>query len=191
MKQDQYNKSATKVMGWIAILTLLLLSGCGGEKLERHWDGQWQRTITVPKGVQGRCVDEQLLIDKKTWRLKATLYPTFQCSQAYLELVYQGTLEQVAVKNDSDARQLELLISDIHLVEMVDILGEERTALKGSALKTLDADYVPEQYRVFRQKAVLGKDYHTLRSDLYWPLIQLAISEYPNKNAQITYKRLQ
>lgn len=189
MKYDVSNKSAGKFAGVIALMMLLLLTACSGDEVERLWEGQWQRTINVPRGIQGRCVDEELTVNKKSWQLKATIYPTFQCSQAYLELTYRGSLEQVEIKNGSDNRQLVLVVEQINLVEMVDISGEERSVLKGAALRALDEQYVPQSHRSFRQKVVLGADAQSLRSDIYWPLLQLAISEYPDVNAQLTYKR--
>lgn len=166
-----------------------MLGGCSAEHTERSWEGSWQRTIHVPRGVQGRCVDEELFIEKKTWRLKATLYPTFQCSQPFLELLYVGTLEQVEIKNGSDKRQLTLQVSSIDLAEMVDIAGTERAVVSGSALRTLARRYVPEEHRVFRQQVWMGKDNASLRSDIYQPLLNLAIADYPDKKAQLVYRR--
>src|SRR5690606_8648782 len=114
-------KSTGKRAGFIALIGLLMLSACSREEVARHWEGQWQRTIHVPRGIQGRCVDEELTIDKKMWRLKATIYPTFQCSQAYLELTYSGNLEQVEIKKGTDKRQMVLVVERINLTEMVDI----------------------------------------------------------------------
>ena len=189
MKYDVYNKSASKKLVFIALIVMLMLTACRQDEVVKLWEGQWQRTIHVPRGIQGRCVDEELTIDKKTWRLKATIYPTFQCSQAYLELTYSGNLEQIEIKNGTDNRQMVLVVGQISLTEMVDISGDERSVLSGAGLRALDAQYIPASHRSFRQKVLLGGDHQTLRSDIYWPLLNLAISEYPNIHAQLTYKR--
>lgn len=187
----KHNNNKQTVAAVTCLLVVLVgLAGCTADQpVERHWDGTWLRTIHVPRGIAGRCVDEQLHIDKKQWRLKAVLYPTYQCRDPFLELSYSGVLEQVEIKKSSDKRQLTLQVSAIELTEMVDIVGEERAVVSGSALRNLSSRYVPEADRQFRQKVWLGKDNKTMRSDIYLPLLNLAIADYPDKQAQLLYKR--
>lgn len=170
-------------------LICIMLSACDVEHTPRQWEGQWHRTITVPQGVQGRCVEEHLSIDKKRWQLRAILYPTFRCSQAFLELVYAGTLEQVEIKKNSNSKQLSLFVEAVNLIEMADITETERYVISGPALKNMAAQYVPSGYTSFRQSVLLSEDNNQMLSNMYIPLLNIAIAEYPNKNALLNYQR--
>lgn len=170
-------------------LLCILLSACQSEHTPRQWEGQWHRTITVPKGVQGRCVEEYLSIHKKVWQLRAVLYPTFRCSQPFLELVYAGTLQQVEIKKNTDHRQLSLFVDAVNLKEIADITEGERYVIGAAALKNMAEEYVPAGYTSFRQRVSLSKDNQRMESNFYIPLLNIAIADYPNKNATIAYQR--
>ena len=176
------------VIGMLSLLCVVL-SACRSEHTPRQWEGQWHRTIAVPKGVQGRCVEEHLHIEKKVWQLRAILYPTFRCANPFLELVYAGTLDQVEIKKNTDNRQLSLFVEAVNLIEMADITAGERYVIGGSALKNMAAQYVPASYTSFRQSVSLSKDNKQMLSNMYIPLLNIAIAEYPNKSALLNYQR--
>ncbi len=173
----------------ISVMLVLLLVACQNDKVESVWEGQWQRTLTVPKNIQGRCVEEELFIYKKIWRSKVTLYPTFQCADPFLELVYEGVLYQVAIKKHN-AQQIALHVRDITLAEMTDILGEERTTLKGPALKKLSSHAVVEQNKNYVQEVFLDKQKDLLQSSVYPPLLSLVSEQYPKKDVRLMYRRV-
>lgn len=170
-------------------LLISVLSGCGQTDMELFWDGQWSRTITVPKKVQGRCFEERLTILGKQWQLDARVHSTFACDQPFLELTYKGTLDEVVIKRNTDDRDVRFQVKDLHLSAMVDVAGDQRDALSEAAVKKLSEKYVPEAFQTFEQKVWFNKNKTTMRSNIYQPILDLAIPAYPKKNANFVYKR--
>jgi hypothetical protein len=164
----------------IAVLALSIgiltgLSACGSEEIEPFWQGTYKRTVNVPKGLQGRCYEETLSIDGKTWHLQAVLHATYSCDIPYLELAYQGVLQEVRIKRDSDNKKLELIIEDIHLVAMVDLAEGKRQALRDSVLEKLSEKYVSEEYENYQQLVEFSADNKVMQSNYFSPLLTMAI----------------
>jgi hypothetical protein len=170
---------------------MFLLTACAKEEAPMAWDGQWQRTITVPKDIQGRCVDETLTIHNKDWHLKVIVHSTFNCDQPFLELGYAGSIQEIKIKRNTDDRDIRLQVSKIHLAEMADVAGETRTPLSPSTVEKLSEKYVPAKYQFFEQKAYLSEDNKSLDSAIYQPVIELAIPLYPEGTKPARYERVE
>lgn len=170
-------------------LTLTLLSACAKQRVDLFWDGQWTRTVTVPKRVQGRCFEETLTIHGKHWQLFAVVHSTFACDQPFLELTYEGTLDEVQIRRNTDDRDVRFLVKDIHLAAMADIAGSQRDELSEGAVEKLSEKYVPAEFQRFEQQAWFDAKHNTMRSNLFRPILDLATPAYPNKDKQLVYKR--
>lgn len=155
------------------------------------WDGKWQRTITVPKDIQGRCVDETLTIHDKDWHLKIVVHATFECMQPFLELGYAGNIQEIKIKRDTDDKDIRFQVSKIHLVEMADVSGTKRTPLSESTVEELSVKYVPLKYQFFEQKSYLSADGNSLQSVVYRPVLDLAIPLYPEGTLAEDYQRIE
>lgn len=180
---------------WLPVLLLAVLSACSGNnsdsiKSSMAWEGHWQRTLPVP-GRQGRCIDEHLFIDRKQWQLRAIVHSTFECNQPFLEVLYDGVLETVAIKRNSDDRQMTFTVTDIHLAELVDVAGDDRAVLKGSAIKSLSGRYVPSNSQRFSQQVLIGKDNNSLRSNVYPPVLELSSAGAELAGRQFVFHRQQ
>lgn len=174
----------------LAVNVCLLLAACHTEHAPLVWDGEWQRTIYVPKGTQGRCVNEILTIKGKVWFLTAIVHSTFECNQPFLELSYEGSIKEVKIKKDTDDRDIRLQIEGIHLAGIVDVAGSDRAVLSASAVKNLSEKYVPKTAQFFEQKSYLSKDAAVMKSDIFKPVLDFAIPGYPAPARQINYKRV-
>lgn len=170
-------------------LFLLSVAGCRTEPQSFPWDGQWQRTIHVPQGAQGRCVDELLQINGRHWQLRATVHSTFECNQPFLEVVYAGDLQQVQIRRGTDDRELLLQVTDIQLRELVDIAGKERTVLSGTALRSLSSRYIPADKRNFIQQVWRSADGSQMHSTVFAPVLALSIAQHPQPDLIVEYVR--
>lgn len=168
----------------------LLLGSCGHDEAAARWDGQWQRTVLVPKDVQGRCVDETLTISNKRWQLDTVVHATFECNQPFLEIAYEGEIPEVRIKRGSDDRDVRLQVSDIHLVAMFDIGKTGKNAVSGSMIDTLSEKYVPEKYQAYEQEIYLSTDGNSMESTVYHPVLDLAIPLYPDDAKAAAYQRV-
>lgn len=184
VKLTNYLFSAT-----VAIVFSLLLAACKSEETNLVWDGEWERTIHVPEGLQGRCVSERLTLEGKSWMLLAIVHSTYECNQPFLELLYEGTLKEVKIKRNSDDRDIRFQVHDIHLAGMVDVAGSSRAALSESAVENLSSKYVPEKFQFFEQKSYLEAGEMEMNSDIYKPVIDFAIPGYPEPVQPLNYKR--
>ena len=173
-------------------LVIMCLVSCNGSEndVKPTWDGQWERTIFVPKGIQGRCVDESLSIISKLWYLRTVVHSTYECNQPFLELAYEGNIKEIHIKKNSDDRDIRFQIHDIKLVEMVDVAGEDRAVLSGAAVEGLSSKYVPPEHTFFEQKALIIGNDGKMKADIFEPVLNLAIPEYPKKTRQLTYKKI-
>ncbi len=174
----------------IVVSFSLFMSACKTEDTPLVWDGQWERTIYVPEGFQGRCVNEFLTITGKTWYLTAIVHSTFECNQPFLELSYEGSLQEVQIKKETDDKDVRFQIYDIHLAGMVDVAGDDRAVLSESAVENLSAKYVPEEFQFFEQKSYLSHGDTIMRADIFQPVINFAIPGYPVSTRQLQYKRV-
>jgi hypothetical protein len=170
---------------------MLLLTACAKDEAPMAWDGKWQRTITVPKDIQGRCVDETLTIHDKEWFLKIVVHATFECGQPFLELGYAGNIQEIKIKRNTDDKDIRLQVSQIHLAEMADVSGKVRTPLSKSTVAGLSEKYVPLKYQFFEQKVYLSADGKSLQSDVYRPVVDLAIPLYPEGTKVSSYQRVE
>jgi hypothetical protein len=164
------------------LLVVLLFGACSSEQLEPFWQGSWARTIHVPKDMSGRCFDEQLLIEGKKWRVNAILHATDVCNNPYLSLSYQGVLQEVHIKRNTDNLQMTFQVEDIELVAMADISGNSRQELAEGVIKSLSAKYVPEENKSFSQTAVFDASKQTMKAGIFEPLLLLAIPDSSSKD---------
>ena len=184
-------KNSKKSFLCILIVSLCVyLAACKAEDAQLVWDGQWERTIHVPKGVQGRCIDEVLTIDEKTWYLMAIVHSTFECNQPFLELSYEGSLKEVKIKKGTKDKDVRFQVSEIHLAGMVDVAGSDRAVLSESAVESLSEKYVPAEFQFFEQKSYFSHEDTVMKADIYRPVIDFAIPAYTNHSEQIDYKRI-
>lgn len=174
---------------FLFIISALLLSSCGSEHELSHWEGEWHRRVEVPKGIQGRCIDETLSIHKKQWSLIAVIHSSYDCNQPFLELGYKGLLEEVAIKKNSDNRQLRLTVNHVHLNSMADLGASGKRALSESAVATLSSKYVKVQDQVFMQQVELSEDHQTMQSNVYQSLLDVAVPLYPADAIPAAYIR--
>lgn len=174
------------------VLLALLVSACDrpAPPPPLAWDGQWQRTLHVPTGSQGRCVDEVLTINKKQWHLRAIVHSTYECNQPFLEILYDGVLQQVAIKRGTQDRVMTFSIDNIHLAELVDVAGTDRAVLKGEALKSLSGQYVPSGYQFFEQSVQLGDDKQSMQSNVFKPVLTLLSPDENGKISPVAYRRI-
>ncbi len=172
------------------LLLCLFLTACEKVEAPMAWDGQWQRTISVPNDIQGRCVDEVLSIHDKDWHLKIIVHSTFKCDQPFLELAYAGNIQEVQIKRNTEDKDIRLQVSKIHLVEMADLSGKVRTPLTKSTVAGLSKKYVPRKYEFFEQNTYLSEDGETMQSLIYQPVIDLAMPEYPEGSIPESYQRV-
>ena len=173
----------------VFLLLVALLSACGEQRADLFWDGQWTRTVTVPKRVQGRCFEETLTIHGKHWQLFAVVHSTFACDQPFLELTYEGTLHEVQIKRNSNDQDVRFQVKDIHLAAMADLAGAQRDELSEGAVEKLSEKYVPPEFQTFEQKVWFDEKHNTMRSSIFRPILDLATPAYPNKDKQLIYKR--
>ncbi len=171
------------------LIFCLVLSACSDKGVEPHWDGQWQRTVKVPKNVQGRCFEESLTVDSKQWLLKVVVHSTFACNQVFLELVYEGTIREIKIKRDTDDRDVRMQIFGIHLVEMVDVAGDRRAALTPDAVKLMSQKYVGDKHMFFDQHVNINQSDTKMKSGIYPPVLDVAIPKHPWKEQKTWYKR--
>lgn len=155
---------------------MFFLTGCSEkEPVDAIWQGQWQRTVKVPKNVQGRCYDEYLGINGKRWQLKAVLHATYECDSPYLELHYQGDLQQVLIKRNQKDNAMTLVVDDISLVGVTDLSTDVSRVLSAKSVKTLEQQYLPVSERSMQQKVSFSADKNTMQSSYLQPLLMLAI----------------
>lgn len=176
----------------IKLLIFLLLPGliaCQNNDYELFWDGQWKRRIMVPEGVQGRCFDEVLSIDKKIWQLTAVIHSTYECDQPFLELAFEGLLEEVLVKKGSDDSQITFHVEAIHLTQMIDLSASLRTPLSKESVERLSLKYVPEKWQSFHQQVFFSKDKQRMSSALFLPSLMVATPNYPKTASYIAFQR--
>ena len=166
-----------------------MLGACSEEDVEPHWDGQWQRTVKVPKNVQGRCFEEKLTVNDKQWRLNVIVHSTFICNQVFLELAYEGTIREIKIKRETDDRGVRMQIYDIHLVEMIDVAGDHRDALTPNAVKLMSQKYVGEKHAFYEQHVNINQSGTKMKSGIYPPVLDVAIPEHPWKEQKTWYKR--
>lgn len=177
------------LIGLIALLSIILLSGCGNSDIENFWDGQWSRRIQVPKGMQGRCYDEILLINKRQWRLQATVHSTFQCDQPFLEMVFIGEIDEILIKKKTEHRNMSFQVTGIHLHSMADIAKDSRVYLPEQAVAALSMKYVPEKWQVFSQKVLFNTNKTQMKSSLFKAAEMLAIPSAITIDRRIDYIR--
>lgn len=181
----------THIQRFFIILGYCLLLAACGKDVPSTWDGQWQRTINVPKDIQGRCVDETLSIDSKEWNLKIVVHSTFKCDQPFLEFAYAGSIKEVKIKRGTEDKDIRLQVSKIHLVEMVDVSNTRRTPLSKSTVAGLSEKYVPEKHQFFEQKLLLSEDGKSMESVVFQPVLDVAIPLYPEGTKTSSYRRIE
>lgn len=168
---------------------LLLLTGCKDAEVEPYWEGVWERRVFVPEQLQGRCYDEVLSINKRRWELTAIIHSTYECDQPFLELGFEGSLDEVQIKRNRDHRDVTLIISDIYLASMTNVTAGARTDLSMEAVERLSDKYVPEQWQSFEQKLRFDKRKRLMSSVLFAPVVAVAVPEAVNHSRSIVYKR--
>lgn len=176
---------------FISIVACFLLVACDNKSITEYgWEGVWERTIHVPKGLQGRCVNEVLTISGKEWHLQAIVHSTFECNQPFLEIFYKGSLDEVKIKKESNDSDLRFQIHDIHLAGIIDVAGSDRAALSESAVRNLSEKYVPQNHQFFEQKSYMSKDNMVMTADVYQPVLDFAIPGYAGPSRQADYKKI-
>ena len=176
-----------------AVIFSLLLSGlsaCSDNQVDAFWQGQWQRTVSVPNGMQGRCYNEVLSIDKRQWLLDVTIHSTFECDQAFLALQFNGNINEVLINKGNKEHKLALSIEDIKLTAMVDIAADSRVALSEDAVQRLSEQYVPEHYSRFVQNVSFNTSKTQMRASLYKAAEKIAIPEAIHLSRSLNYSRL-
>jgi hypothetical protein len=186
----KHNNKKNISLLFICICSFLLTS-CEKDEIDASWDGQWQRTIKVPENIQGRCVDETLTIEEKIWHLNAIVHSTFECNQPFLELSYEGLIQEIKIKRETNDRDVRFQVSDIHLAAMFDIGDSGKKALSESMIKTLSDKYVPKEHQFFEHKVYLSKDGNSMKSYAFKPLLDLAIPLYPENRPMASYRRVE
>ena len=173
----------------LSTIAVAFLVGCSGSDVW-FWNGQWDRQITVPKGIQGRCVDEQMIIDDDQWLLTVQVHSTFACDQPYLELGFEGDIEKANIRKDSDDRDVTFEIADIELVSMVDISGDERSPLSSSGVADMSDKYVAKGQERIVMPVFFDVSKHQMIAPVFRPVLDLAIPDHPNKNVRLRYQRV-
>lgn len=166
----------------VSSLIVVLLLGCEKKSIT-PFDGNWSRTIKVPKTVQGRCFEEALTIEDDSWNLIVVLHSSFLCNQPTLELHYHG--EIVSATKDSD--NWKLAIEDIEIVSVVNITGMEKVMLPSSGVKKFHKKYVEGVGDTFSQTLHLAKP-NLLMANLYPVALKMGIEEHPKPNSQLVYQ---
>ncbi|CAA0111308.1 Uncharacterised protein [BD1-7 clade bacterium] len=166
----------------------MLLSGCGGEK-SWFWDGDWERRVSPPKHVQGRCIDEKLTLENNIWRLTVVMHSTYACNQPFLELTFEGDIDEARIRKDSDDRRITFVISDIHLSGLVDIAGDERYLVSSSAVSGMSEKYVNKDNENIEFPVFFDQGKALMLAPVYQPVLDLAVPNHPDKSARHRYKR--
>lgn len=178
----------------ILLLVIVLsaaLSGCGGDEVKAlAWEGNWKRTVLVPAGVEGRCVDEILELHNREWKLTAVIHSTYECHQPFLEMVFEGVVDQVKVQRDTHDRVARLQVSDIRMVGMSDIGNSGKVALSGSMVEVMSEKYVPEKFRFFEQVIRVSDDGSVMDSSFFPAVQEMAIPLYPEEEEPVPYHRV-
>lgn len=181
---------ALKILSFAAISAVFLFTACNKkEPVDAVWQGQWQRTVHVPKNVQGRCFDEYLSIKGKQWQLKAVLHATYECDSPYLELSYQGVLQQVLIKRASKTDAMTLVVEDISLVGVTDLSTTTSRVLSARSVKTMEQEYLPKGERNMQQKVSFNADKNKMQSSYLQPLLLLAIPSAKSSVKSTSYSR--
>jgi len=186
----KHNNKKTISPAFIAVISsILLLAACDSRPPLSHWDGKWERRISVPKGVQGRCIDERLTVEKKSWTLIAVVHSSYDCNQPFLELGYQGVLREVAIKKDTGDNELFLNVTKIQLVSLADLGVNGRRPLSPKSVEALSAKYVPESNQAFQQHLQFSSDRLSMASNIFQPLLGVAIPTYPDSATPAAYSK--
>lgn len=176
---------------FVGVLFSLLLAACTPEQEQvLAWEGRWERTIHVPKGFQGRCVNEILIISGKEWHLQAIVHSTFECNQPFLEIFYDGDLNEVKIRRGTGDLDLILEVTGIHLAGIVDVAGSRRSSLSEDAVKSLSAKYVPQSHESFSQKSLLASGGASMNAGIFPPVVEVAIPGYSGSAMQVEYKKI-
>jgi hypothetical protein len=169
------------------ILGVLALGGCGGEEKAQPWDGDWKRSVEVPKGVSGRCVDETLHIDRGFWQLKATIHATYACNLPTLELVYEGVLGKVVITKQTPTLDANISVDTLKLVKVANISRGQYDYLGSKGVDQLADVYLGKTVQVQMSISVAGD---SLATPLFEPLWTVAYSEVPYQDSLKVYTRV-
>lgn len=165
------------------------MTACNTDEIDPFWQGTWVRTVTVPKDVSGRCYEERLVLEGKRWFLHAVLHATDSCSNPYLELSYQGVLDEIQIQRNSADKKLTMQIENIELISMVDVAGSHRQVVPQGAIAAISKKYVPEEFQIFSQYVEFSDDNQQMHADYFNPLLTLAIPSIKDLRNEIAYQR--
>ena len=171
------------------LIALLLLFACSGDSLPTHWDGSWERRINVPKGMPGSCYDEVLQIEGRKWHLTATIYSTFECKKAFLELGFTADIDEVLIKKGSHDNNVTLKLRDIRMTSMRDVATSAVVELSEKSVALQSAKYVPEKWQQVEQTLLFSNDRKRMSAKLFLPTAALATPAQVNSQALIPFKR--
>ncbi len=167
-----------------------LLSACSDQKVDAFWQGQWQREVPVPEGLQGRCYDEILQINKKEWILDVTIHSTFECDQPFLALQFSGRIDEILISKKNKNHKMSLSIRDIHLTGMADIAANSRVALSEDAVQRLSRQYVPNNMTEFSQNMSFNQNKTRMLASLYTAAEMIAIPQAADLKRTLFYSRI-
>ena len=172
------------------VSTLCLLSACSDQDLDAFWQGQWQRVVPVPHGLQGRCYDEILQINKKEWLLDVTIHSTFECDQPFLALQFSGRIDEILISKKDENHKMSLSIRDIQLTGMADIAANSRVTLSEEAVQRLSRQYVPDNMTEFSQSLSFNQDKTRMLASLFKAAEMIAIPQATDLKRTLFYSRI-
>lgn len=172
----------------LLIAMTVLGAGCGKQQSAQPWDGDWQRRIEVPAGVNGRCIDETLHIDRGFWRLTAVVHSTFRCNMPTLELQYEGVLGKVVVKRATPTLDAAIIVDTLKLARVANVSRGEFDYLSAGSVAQLAEVYLGNTEQTTMTISVAGD---TLATPLFEPLWSVAYADTPYQEILKTYARVQ
>ena len=172
----------------LACCIALGLSACKSD-LPIFWNGEWTRTISVPENMAGRCFTEILTIQDKKWQLRGIVHSTYLCNQPFLELVFEGALNEVKIKKGTNNQQMAFLVDDIHLTQMIDVANSHRDALNSASVAKMSKKYVTEKNKHFDQAVAFDSQHTLMHANIYPALLDVAIPDYPANMPPLDYRR--
>ena len=168
-------------------VVLILLGGCDKEGKARPWDGDWTRRIDVPVGINGRCIDETLHIDRGLWQLKAVVHATYSCSAPTLELVYEGVLSKVVITRETPTLDANITIDTLKLAKVANISRGQYDYLGASGVEQLADIYLGRGDQAQMPISVAAD---SLATPLFGPLWAVAYADTPYRDTMRMYARV-
>ncbi len=161
--------SAFKPLSFLVSLYLLL--SCSSDA-PSPLDAQWERQVTVPKGVQGRCYKEIWTLDEDEWKATFLMYNSYLCENPSIEMTVKADATKLTEAED----KWLLTLNDLKITHVFNITGTERHELPRSSVKRFNQDFMPSTDKVERVKLRLDKS-GVLSAGLLSPLYRIAIPE--------------